>query len=114
MIIQSLEIDPGQLAERTGWEVKPQGACKEERCVPLPKEVKTAGGKINLEVLANRLNMPIVRHDPGLMALGPESGGKALTSAIAPDFSLPDLEGKLFRLSSLRGRKVLLVAWASW
>ena len=37
-----------------------------------------------------------------------------LTSAEAPDLLLPDWKGVEFALRSLRGRKVLLVAWASW
>ena len=41
-------------------------------------------------------------------------GARALASAEAPDFSLPDLDGKEFRLSSLRGQKVLLYAWAPY
>ncbi|HSY78461.1 MAG TPA: redoxin domain-containing protein [Verrucomicrobiae bacterium] len=32
----------------------------------------------------------------------------------APDFELPDLDGKLHRLSDYRGKKVFLLAWASW
>ena len=32
----------------------------------------------------------------------------------APDFSLPDLDGKLHNLSSLRGRWVLLNFWGTW
>jgi peroxiredoxin len=32
----------------------------------------------------------------------------------APDFTLPDLAGKPHTLSHLRGKKVLLVTWASW
>ncbi len=31
-----------------------------------------------------------------------------------PDFTLPDLSGKQWALSALRGRKVLIYAWASW
>jgi peroxiredoxin len=37
-----------------------------------------------------------------------------LTTAVAPELELPDADGNPFRLSSLRGQKVLLVAWASW
>ena len=33
---------------------------------------------------------------------------------IAPDFTLPDADGKPFRLSSLRGKYVLVDFWASW
>lgn len=31
-----------------------------------------------------------------------------------PDFTLRDLDGKDRTLSALRGRKVVLFAWASW
>jgi peroxiredoxin len=33
---------------------------------------------------------------------------------IAPDFTLPDVDGKPFALSSLRGKYVLVDFWASW
>ena len=39
---------------------------------------------------------------------------KALASLEAPDFTLPDLDGRLHSLSEHRGKKVLLVAYASW
>ena len=32
----------------------------------------------------------------------------------APEFSLPDLEGRQVRLSQLRGKVVLLFYWATW
>ena len=34
--------------------------------------------------------------------------------AIAPDFTLSDLDGKEVTLSDLRGQRVLLNFWASW
>jgi AhpC/TSA family len=39
---------------------------------------------------------------------------KALASLEAPDFTLPDLAGRPHSLSAQRGKKVLLVAYASW
>ncbi len=33
---------------------------------------------------------------------------------MAPDFCLPDLDGKLHRLSDYRGKKVFLFHFASW
>ena len=38
----------------------------------------------------------------------------ALASLEAPDFTLPDLDGRPHTLSAHRGAKVLLVAYASW
>ena len=32
----------------------------------------------------------------------------------APDFTLPDRNGKPVKLSQFRGKKVLLLTWASW
>jgi hypothetical protein len=59
--------------------------------------------------------MPLVHDDDtGVWCLGPEALGRALTTAQAPDLILPDYRGNPFALSSLRGQKVLLVAWASW
>ena len=112
MILTSLTVDPTEFERATGWAIKPEGACKEDRCVPLPAD---PAARSDVRVLAERLGMPLV-HDAaaGLWALGPEAGGRALTSAQAPELILPDWRGNEFRLSSLRGRKVLLVAWASW
>ena len=114
MILESLRVGPIELERRTGWSIKPQGACKEDRCVPLPSDGTTDGG-IDARVLAERLGMPLVHDEAsGRWCLGPEAGGRALTSAQAPELVLPDLSGTPFSLASLRGTKVLLVAWASW
>ena len=48
--------------------------------------------------------------------LGVSAGARAraLHSLVAPDFTLPDLAGRPHRLSDHRGKKILLVAYASW
>jgi hypothetical protein len=110
MLMTSLDVTPGALEQATGWQIKPEGACKGEVCVPLP------AGDFDFGSTAERLGMAIV-HDPdlGLWAVGPETlGGRALTTAQAPELVLPDLEGREFRLSSLRGQKVVLVSWAPY
>ncbi len=117
MLVTDLELDPADFASRTGWELKPEGACKAEVCVPLPASARLTDGRLDGRVVAERLGMPVV-HDAEheLWALGPETatGGRALTTAHAPELELPDQHGAPFRLSSLRGQKVMLVAWASW
>ena len=101
-----------ELRQRTGWELRPEGLCKADRCVPVRAR---PGERIDVRGLAAQLEMELVE-DPehGLWALGPESGGHALASAELPDITLPDRHGTPFSLRSLRGTKVLLVMWASW
>ena len=112
VILETLAVTPEELQARTGWDLKPEGLCKADRCVQLPGQ---AGARIDVGVLAQRLGMALVRDEEhGLWALGPESGGHALVSAELPDITLPDRDGNPFSLSSLLGTKVLLVAWASW
>jgi hypothetical protein len=113
MILDRLELDAEELARLGGWRVTPEGACRGDRCVPLSGAPD--GSRIDVRALADRLGMPVVRDERhGLWAIGPEAGGRALASARMPELVLPDLEGAPFDLASLRGTKVLLVAWASW
>jgi hypothetical protein len=113
VILRSPHVDPGELASRTGWEIRPEGACRADRCVPLPDH--DPDGPLEAELLAHRLQMALVAdEDHGLWALGPESGGRALLSADMPDLELPDRHGRPFSLRSLRGTRIVMVAWASW
>jgi hypothetical protein len=114
VIVNTLHVEAAELERRTGWVMKPEGACKGDVCVPLPPGT-VADGRVDVTRLAEKLRMPVL-HDEAhaLWALGPESGGHALTTAAAPDLVLPDRQGQTIALSSLRGQKVLLVAWASW
>jgi hypothetical protein len=110
MLVDRMDLSPEEFAHLTGWEIKPEGACKGETCVPLPKS------PFDAVTTAERLGMAVVEEpDQHLWALGPESiGGRALTTTDTSDFALPDLDGNEFRLSSLHGQKVLLLAWAPY
>lgn len=110
MLLDRLDLSPAEFHELTGWEIKPEGACNGDTCVPLPD------APFDAVATAERLGMGLVAEPAEqLWALGPESlSGRALTSTDASDFALPDLDGNEFRLSSLRGQKVLLVAWAPY
>jgi len=105
-----MDVSSEAFREATGWQIKPEGACKGDVCVPLP-----ARG-FSVASVTERLGMAVV-HEPsaGLWAIGPETmGGRALTSVDTSDFALPDLDGNEFRLRSLHGQKVALVAWAPY
>jgi hypothetical protein len=104
-----------EFAAGTGWVPKPEGLCRGEICVPAPGTVRD-DGSIDVPAAAARLGMPVVRDDVhDVVAVGPgTTTGRTLSTAVAPDPELIDRHGDPFRLSSLHGRKVLLVAWASY
>lgn len=114
MLLDTLDVTADAFEAATGWAAKPEGMCKGDACVPVAGAV-ALDGAVKVDVVAERLGMALVADDhAGVWALGPESGGRALTTAVVPDIELPDVDGNPFKLSAMHGRKVLLVAWASW
>ena len=114
MILDRLTTSVADFTRGTGWEPKPEGLCRGEVCVPAPGALD--GDTVDVKVAATRLGMPIVESpDHGVYALGPATlGGKALATATAPDPEFVTYDGSPFALSSLRGQKVILVAWSSY
>jgi hypothetical protein len=107
MITDSIEIDPAEFRRSTGWELKPEGACRGDVCLPLPDR--------SLLEVARRLGMPLLHDEAnGLWSLGPAVEPILPAGGEAPDFALPDLGGRVHRLSEQLGRKVLILAWAPW
>ena len=114
MIVERIDLTPEELERGTGWALKPEGLCKDDRCVPLPTAAGT-DGRLDVTAIADRLGMPLVHDDRhGVWALGPESGDYVLGSAELPPIVLQDVDGRPFDLASLRGEKILIAAWASW
>lgn len=115
MLLDRLQVSRETFEAGTGWSLKPEGACRGDVCVPLVDGSVTPDG-VEVAVVADRLGMPLVADTAaGLWALGPEtSSGHALPSAEAPELVLADLDGNEFRLSSLRGQKVVIVSWAPY
>ncbi len=122
---ESLWLAPEDLTRATGWDWKPEGLCRGSACVPVPRGdaarewARGAGSglRVNLTRLAQHLGQPVAASpEHGVWAVGeaPEDLGNRLRSLEAPDFTLPDLDGRLHPLSGYRGRKVFLLAWASW
>lgn len=118
-----LWVTTADLTRATHFEVKPQGVCRAELCFPLPKArkqefLRKSSGKewFNLLAFANLVHQPVA-HDEALATwyFGLRSDQRqTLASLEAPDFTLPDMDGKLHSLHDFHGKKVLLVTWASW
>ena|SRR5258708_4804374 len=112
------------LTRVSGFVVKPQGACLGELCVPLPKARQKAflrgngsAKQFNLSELARTLHQPEVADAElsiHLFGARPEIAGKYQETLEAPDFTLTDWKGQLRSLHDFRGKKVLLLTWASW
>jgi len=68
-------------------------------------------------ICARHQGQPVVHDDTHQVWFFGEAAGthsNALASLQAPDFTLPDLDGKLHSLSQYQGKKIFLVSWASW
>lgn len=114
MIITSPTVSRQEFETGTGWELKPEGACKGDVCIPLTDP--PTGETVDVSSLAAQMGLALVADESsGISALGPEAvGGRTLVSAKAPELRLPDLDGNQFELSSLLGQKVLMVAWSPY
>ena len=115
-----LSVD--ELRDSTGWELKPEGACIDDRCVPIPAErrrefVDESDSRFNLSALARQLRQLVLhdaRHEVWLFGEAADARKDALLSLQAPDFALPDPGGRIHSLAEFLGKKVFLVSWASW
>jgi hypothetical protein len=113
MLITNRTTSKSDFEKGTGWTLRPEGACRGDVCVPL--ETDRSGADFDVAAVANELGMPIVRHSNELAALGPATlGGRVLTTAEAPELILPSFDGEMFDLRTLRGQKVVLVAWSPY
>lgn len=129
-VVSSADVEPGQLwvttsdlTSTTRFEVKPQGVCRDELCFPLPKArskefLRQSAGKhwFNLLAFADLVHQPVA-HDDALSTwyFGQRSDQRQILASLqAPDFTLPDVQGKMHSLSDFRGKKVFLITWASW
>ena len=111
-------VAPPALAGATGWALKPEGLCREAVCVPV-RDPEALGGSegVDLAAFAAALGRPLALDlAERTAALGTAAADRsaALASLEASDFSLPDLAGRRRTLSEHRGKKALLIAYASW
>jgi hypothetical protein len=121
---KDLWVTMKDMTRATGFVLKPQGMCKEELCFPIPKGRKsqfvTRRGKtswFNLSEFARLVRQPIAydqKHSVWYFGARQDQQAGYIETLEAPDFKLPDMSGKLRSLSDFRGKKVLLITWASW
>lgn len=119
-----LWVTPADLTRINGFVLKPEGACLDSLCVPINQDadndllVHREGQKwLSVTELARKLDQAwVVDHDTSVWSFGqiPSTRSAFLDSARAPDFTLPDRQGNPVSLSDFRGKKVLLLSWASW
>jgi hypothetical protein len=106
------------LGSTIGWEVKPEGVCAGEACVPVPPGATWQDGThFNVSAFARHIGMAEASDEVrGIAAYeAPRRRDAGRPAPVeAPDFTLPDLDGELHSLSDYRGQKVLLLAWASF
>jgi hypothetical protein len=112
-------IDTGVLPAALGWELKPQGLCRDDVCVPVRDQAALFGDgdRLDISAVANALGRAIVvDEDAGLaaVALPNELRAQAIEHLTAPPFTLPDLDGTPHHFAEWHGTKRLLVAFASW
>ena len=115
---ETLRIAPEALREATGWKLEARGLCRGEVCVPVRdrEELADATG-VDLAAFARAIDRPLAL-DTAERAAALGTGAAERTARMAtleaPDFRLPDLQGRMHSLSDHRGKKRMLVAWGSW
>lgn len=120
-----LWVPLGDLERATGWECKPQGLCQGSMCVPIPPARKAEWLDeerrcLDFIAFAGHLGHSFAHDEErGVWSSGPPArtgaaSGTGTGPVLAPDFTLPDLDGQLHSLSDHRGKKVLVYSWASW
>lgn len=119
-----LWVSPEDLTRITEFVLKPEGACYADICIPVKQDtdndkfVTRLGKKwVNASALAKALRQGVaVDHETNTWSFGeiPSTKASSLKKAIAPDFAMKDRQGNTIRLSDYKGKKILILTWASW
>lgn len=112
----TLWIRARDLPRVNGFVLKPEGACRGPLCIPVAPDM-VRGDAVNLTAFAESVGQCVVAEpDARVWSFGEMlgHGGDLASSRVAPDFTLPDRLGRPVQLSDFRGKKALIVTWASW
>ena len=130
-VLEKAAVEAGQLwvttadlTRVTGFVLKPEGACLDSLCVPVSRKEedgftrrRDGQDQINLTKFAATLKQAVaVEAGERVWSFGPIPAVRQsrLEGLAAPDFTLTDRKGKPVRLADFRGKKVLILTWASW
>ena len=114
----SILVTPDALREATGWELKPEGFCRGDVCVP--RQVLgpvLVDDMVDIVAFGTALRRPVAFEPAAgiaVLAESPDDIATAIVEGVAPAFTLPDLDGNPVSLADFAGRKRLLLAWSSW
>ena len=115
---ERIRLDPATLPAAIGWELKPEGLCRGDVCVPIrDASTQFVDGQVDLAEVASVLGRQVVVDAAArivAIALPSEQRRAALDALVAPPFALRDLDGNLHELSEWHGTKRLLHAFSSW
>jgi hypothetical protein len=105
-----LFVSPDALRDALGWELKPEGLCRGDVCLPtqLHADLVDDRGDIDVAAFARVTGRAhALDADEGVAVLGEASADRQALAAdrTAPDFELPDLDGKPVALHSYDGQK---------
>jgi len=111
-------VDPAGLPDAIGWELKAEGLCRDEVCVPVrdPAAIRV-GGRVDLVAACDALGRAtVVEGGLGVVAvaLPSEERRRVLQDLVASPFTLPDLDGVEHELAEWRGLKKMLLAFSTW
>lgn len=113
-VANDLWVRAADLPRINDFELKPQGACRADLCIPVSKQLRS-GQWFNLTAFARQVHQSYVG-ETGAWSFGeiPLVRGDFYRTRMAPDFGVPDRSGRIVHLSDFRGKKALVVTWASW
>ena len=103
-------ISRDDLQHLTGWTLKTEGLCRGSVCIPW----RSPGELVELNEVAAALERAFVFDAAGgVAAFAGDPMGSGVRGNI-DELELPDVNGNVVRGSDFRGKKRVLITWASW
>ena len=119
-----LWVKPVDLPAVNGFDLKPEGACFKDLCVPVKQDrdsdlfIRRSGQAwFNVTGLSRKLSQSYVHdHEAEVFSFAqlPVARNQLVRDHVAPDFSVSDRKGNPVTLSAFKNKKVLMITWASW